>query len=64
MTGTDPEPNPQVNTLIPLPPQVAKSARLNLSRWRHGFEPRWDYMRRKGWPIRRVPVGTNMGASM
>jgi hypothetical protein len=25
------------------PPQVTESARFNLSRWRHGFEPRWDY---------------------
>jgi hypothetical protein len=24
-------------------PQVAKSAPRTLSRWRHGFEPRWDY---------------------
>jgi hypothetical protein len=22
------------------------SLRLNLSRWRHGFEPRWDYERK------------------
>ena len=44
-TGTDPEPNPQVNSLISLPPQVTGSAQLNLSRWRHGFEPRWDYER-------------------
>jgi len=46
-TGTDPEPNPQVNGLIPLLPQVTGSARLNLSRWRHGFEPRWDYQRKR-----------------
>ncbi len=43
ITGTDPDPNPQLNGLIPLPPQVTGSAQLNLSRWRHGFEPRWDY---------------------
>jgi hypothetical protein len=34
-----------VNGLIPLPPQVTGSARLNLSRWRHGFKSRWDYNR-------------------
>ncbi len=27
-TGTDPEPDPQVNGLIPLPPQVPRLARL------------------------------------
>ena len=25
------------------PPQVRESSRGTLSRWRHGFEPRWDY---------------------
>jgi hypothetical protein len=45
-TGTDPEPDPQVNGLIPLPPQVTGSARPNLSRWRHGFKSRWDYERK------------------
>jgi hypothetical protein len=28
-------------------PQVARSARANLSRWRHGFEPRWDYQEKR-----------------
>src|SRR6266511_3815506 len=41
--GTDPEPDPQVDGLIPLPPQVTRSARLNLSRWRHGLKCLWDY---------------------
>ena len=26
-----------------LPPQLTEPIWLNLSRWRHGFEPRWDY---------------------
>ena len=28
------------------PPQVRESSRGTLSRWRHGFEPRWDYKQR------------------
>jgi hypothetical protein len=43
LTRIDPEPNSQVSDPFPPPPQVTDSARLNLSRWRHGFEPRWDY---------------------
>src|SRR5918994_6536696 len=35
--------NSQVNDEIRLLPQVARSAPRTLSRWRHGFEPRWDY---------------------
>jgi hypothetical protein len=42
-TGIDPEPNQQVSGPNPPPPQVTEPPRLNLSRWRHGFEPRWDY---------------------
>jgi hypothetical protein len=41
-----PEPNSPVRDPFPPPPQVTDSARLNLSRWRHGFEPRWDYERK------------------
>jgi hypothetical protein len=33
---------PQIRTS----PQVAESATRTLSRWRHGFEPRWDYKRK------------------
>jgi hypothetical protein len=35
--------NPEVSGPFRVPLQVTESARLNLSRWRHGFEPRWDY---------------------
>jgi hypothetical protein len=37
------------------PLQVTEPARLNLSRWRHGFEPRWDYKEKR---IVRVLVST------
>ena len=30
--------------------QAAESAPRTLSRWRHGFEPRWDYGAAAGWP--------------
>jgi hypothetical protein len=42
-TGTAGASNPQVRSQIRASPQVAKSAPRTLSRWRHGFEPRWDY---------------------
>jgi PAS domain-containing protein len=42
-TGIDQELTPQVSSPPPPPPQVTKSARANLSRWRHGFKSRWDY---------------------
>jgi hypothetical protein len=42
-TRIDQERNPQVSGAFQRSPQVTGSARLNLSRWRHGFEPRWDY---------------------
>jgi hypothetical protein len=45
-TRNNRELNPQVSRLFPRPPQVTGSAMLNLSRWRHGFEPRWDYERK------------------
>jgi hypothetical protein len=44
-TRIDEERNPQVSGAFRRPPQITESARLNLSRWRHGFEPRWDYQR-------------------
>ena len=49
-TRIDQERNPQVSGAFQRSPQVTGSARLNLSRWRHGFEPRWDYQetRRSG----------------
>jgi hypothetical protein len=43
MTGTAGASNPQVRSPIRTSPQVARSAPRTLSRWRHGFEPRWDY---------------------
>jgi hypothetical protein len=42
-TRIDREVNPQFIGPFPPPPQVTESARFTLSRWRHGFEPRWDY---------------------
>jgi hypothetical protein len=42
-TGIDRKVNPQVNTPFRPPQQVTDSVRSTLSRWRHGFEPRWDY---------------------
>jgi hypothetical protein len=42
-TGTAGVSNPQVRNRIRASPQVARSAPRTLSRWRHGFEPRWDY---------------------
>ena len=42
-TRFDHQLNPQISGPSRVPPQVTESARLNLSRWRHGFEPRWDY---------------------
>ena len=44
--GTAGASNPQVRERIRASPQVAKSASRTLSRWRHGFEPRWDYKRK------------------
>jgi hypothetical protein len=34
---------------VPFPPPalVTDSARTTLSRWRHGFEPRWDYTEKR-----------------
>jgi hypothetical protein len=43
MTGAAGASNPQVRSQIRPSPQVARSAPRTLSRWKHGFEPRWDY---------------------
>jgi hypothetical protein len=42
-TGIDRKLNPRVSAPFPPPPQVTCSTPTTLSRWRHGFEPRWDY---------------------
>jgi hypothetical protein len=42
-TGNDRKLNPQVSIPFPPPALVTDSTRTTLSRWRHGFEPRWDY---------------------
>ena len=47
-TGSDREPNRQVDDPLRPAMQVTEPAGLNLSRWRHGFEPRWDY-KQKAW---------------
>src|SRR6266542_4423299 len=43
MTRTAGASNPQVRNRICASSLVAKSTPRTLSRWRHGFEPRWDY---------------------
>jgi hypothetical protein len=43
-TRIDQQRNPQVSGAFQRSTQVTESARLNLSRWRHGFEPRWDQL--------------------
>src|SRR6266508_2869524 len=48
-TRFDQELNPQISGPSRVPPQVTESARLNLSRWRHGFESRWDYAWSQDW---------------
>jgi hypothetical protein len=40
------EANPQVEGRFIASPQVMESGSRTLSRWRHGFEPRWDYERK------------------
>jgi hypothetical protein len=62
-TGIDPEPNRQVDGLIPLPPQVTRSARLNLSRWRHGFKSRWEYQVRASSDASAGSPGDTLGDS-
>ena len=42
-TETNRELKQQVIHRFPPIPQVGDLARTTLSRWRHGFEPRWDY---------------------
>jgi hypothetical protein len=46
-TRIDQERSPQVSGACQRSPQVTESARLNLSRWRHGFKSRWDYKQRR-----------------
>jgi hypothetical protein len=38
---------PVLDEEIPPPPQVTDSTLTTLSRWRHGFEPRWDYTEKR-----------------
>jgi hypothetical protein len=52
-TRSDQKPNPYVSGTPPPPPQIMGSARLNLSRWRNGFEPRWDSRYPRRWPVWR-----------
>ena len=40
------EANTQVDEHLNASAQVVESAPRTLSRWRHGFEPRWDYKRK------------------
>jgi hypothetical protein len=44
------EANPQVDDHLMSSPQVVESAPRTLSRWRHGFEPRWDYAGQRPYP--------------
>jgi hypothetical protein len=44
MTGTARASIPQVRSRFGVPPQVARPAARTLSRWRHGFKSRWDYL--------------------
>jgi hypothetical protein len=46
MTRTAEASKPQVEKRIRTSPQVVELALGTLSRWRHGFEPRWDYARK------------------
>jgi hypothetical protein len=50
MTGTAEASNQQVRRQIRPSPQVARSAPRTLSRWRHGFEPGWDYAGQRPYP--------------
>jgi hypothetical protein len=42
-TLTNPEPKEQVKRRFQQVLQISDVVRTTLSRWRHGFEPRWDY---------------------
>ena len=55
-TGTAGASNPQVRNQIRPSPQVANPAPRTRSRWRHGFEPRWDYQVRACIGESRLPV--------
>jgi hypothetical protein len=56
-TGGDREPNRPVDGPLRAPMQVTEPAGLNLSRWRHGFEPRWATFghQQPGHPPRHPP---------
>lgn len=54
-TGGNRQRKPQVSGHLRVPPQVARTAWTTLSRWRHGFESRWDY---QGKRVVGVPVST------
>jgi hypothetical protein len=48
-------------------PQVTELTRVTLSRWRHGFEPRWDYQGRRLRTrrlIRRISTSSSWWASV
>ena len=57
MTGTAGASNPQVRSPIRVSSLAARSGSRTLSRWREGFEPRWDYAGRPqpGHPPRHPP---------
>jgi hypothetical protein len=55
MTGPAGASSPQVRNQIRPSPQVARSVPRTLSRWRHGFEPRWDYQGNQLQRLRCVP---------
>jgi len=64
MTGTAGAPNPQVRSQIRVSPLVAKSAPRTLSRWRHGFEPRWDYQERAQWLVQALNRRSSKSAGL
>jgi hypothetical protein len=62
-TGIDGELNPHVIGPIPPAPQVTEPPRLNLLRWRHGFERRWDYpIYLRSRPPRSIGTGRPSGS--
>jgi hypothetical protein len=48
------EANPELDEHLTASPQVVESVSRTLSRWRHGFEPRWDYAGQR--PCSGVPM--------
>jgi hypothetical protein len=49
-TTSNPETETQVSGHVRPELLVTDSARTTLSRWRHGFEPRWDYASQRPYP--------------